>query len=45
MGGINGVFIKWREGLGIGIFRKGEIVCTVEEKDFLEALMCEVEKV
>ena len=33
-------------GKGRGaIFRKGEIVRTVEEKDFLEALMSEVEKV
>jgi len=33
-------------GKGRGaIFRKGEIVSTVEEKDFLEALMSEVEKV
>ena len=33
-------------GKGRGaIFRNGEIVRTVEEKDFLEALMGEVEKV
>jgi len=37
------VGIACGKGRGV-IFRKGEIVRTVEEKDFLEALMAEVEK-
>jgi (E)-4-hydroxy-3-methylbut-2-enyl-diphosphate synthase len=38
------VGIACGKGRGV-IFRKGEIVCTVEEKDFLQALMAEVEGV
>ena len=38
------VGIACGKGRGV-IFRKGEIVRTVEEKDFLEALMAEVERV
>jgi (E)-4-hydroxy-3-methylbut-2-enyl-diphosphate synthase len=37
------VGIACGKGRGV-IFRKGEKVCTVEESDFLEALMAEVEK-
>jgi (E)-4-hydroxy-3-methylbut-2-enyl-diphosphate synthase len=38
------VGIACGKGRGV-IFRKGEIMRTVEEKDFLEALMAEVEKI